>query len=151
MSGVQQLAVRAAEAGLRIDKWFKRRYPDLTHGRLQKLARSGQIRLDGKRVKSGDRVEEGQIVRVPPLGDAQTFRAKPPPAPKDPNVRALERELTEALGLSVNLAATGRKGGKLTLAYTDLEQLDLLVQRLTGRPQRPGAGVEDDPLTLVES
>ena len=77
--------------------------------------------------------------------------AKPPPAPKDPNVRALERELTEALGLSVNLAATGKKGGKLTLAYTDLDQLDLLVQRLTGRPQRPGAGVEDDPLALVES
>ena len=59
--------------------------------------------------------------------------------------------MTEALGLSVNLAATGKKGGKLTLSYTDLDQLDLLVQRLTGRPQRPGAGVEDDPLALVES
>jgi 23S rRNA-/tRNA-specific pseudouridylate synthase len=37
------------ESGIRLDRWFKRRYPALTHGRLEKLLRTGQVRLDGKR------------------------------------------------------------------------------------------------------
>ncbi len=39
------------EDGIRVDRWFKRHYPALTHGRLEKLLRTGQVRLDGKRVK----------------------------------------------------------------------------------------------------
>ena len=54
------------EDGIRVDRWFKRRYPALTHGRLEKLLRTGQIRIDGKRVKAADRVAEGQTVRLPP-------------------------------------------------------------------------------------
>ena len=52
--------------GIRIDRWFKRHYPALTHGRLEKLLRTGQVRLDGKRVKAADRVLSGQTVRLPP-------------------------------------------------------------------------------------
>src|ERR1700744_1185448 len=54
------------EDGIRLDRWFKRRYPALTHGRLEKLLRTGQVRLDGKRAKAADRVALGQEVRVPP-------------------------------------------------------------------------------------
>lgn len=68
--GVRNTAVAADEAGLRLDRWFKRHYGGLTHGRLEKLLRTGQVRLDGKRVRAGQRLEPGQIIRVPPLGAA---------------------------------------------------------------------------------
>jgi 23S rRNA pseudouridine955/2504/2580 synthase len=69
MSGVQQIEIREEDADQRLDRWFKRHFPALGHGRLEKLLRTGQIRLDGKRAKAGDRVEAGQVVRVPPLGE----------------------------------------------------------------------------------
>jgi 23S rRNA pseudouridine955/2504/2580 synthase len=69
MSGVTQITVTTADGEQRVDRWFKRRFPDLGHGRLEKLLRTGQIRVDGKRAKASDRLEVGQIVRVPPLGD----------------------------------------------------------------------------------
>ncbi len=66
MSGVELVDVE--KTGLRLDRWFKRHYPQLSHGRLQKLLRTGQVRLDGKRVKASARLEAGQKVRVPPFG-----------------------------------------------------------------------------------
>ncbi|MGI9475988.1 MAG: RluA family pseudouridine synthase [Hyphomicrobiaceae bacterium] len=69
------------EQGLRLDRWFRLHYPDLTHGHLQKLLRTGQVRLDSKRVKSNARVEAGQLVRVP-RGIQEG--AKPPPSVKPP-------------------------------------------------------------------
>ncbi len=59
-------AVTADEAGLRLDRWFQRHYPDLGHGALQKLLRTGQVRVDGKRAEARDRIEPGQTIRVPP-------------------------------------------------------------------------------------
>jgi 23S rRNA pseudouridine955/2504/2580 synthase len=60
------IPIAADEDGIRLDRWFKRRYPALTHGRLEKMLRTGQVRLDGKRAKAADRVVVGQEVRVPP-------------------------------------------------------------------------------------
>lgn len=65
---VEQKNVAADEAGMRLDRWFKLHYPGLGFGALQKLLRSGQIRLDGGRAKSDTRLEAGQMIRVPPLG-----------------------------------------------------------------------------------
>jgi 23S rRNA pseudouridine955/2504/2580 synthase len=67
MAGVEQLTVDPDEAGMRLDRWFKAHYPGLGFGHLQKLLRSGQVRVDGRRAKSDTRVEPGQTVRVPPL------------------------------------------------------------------------------------
>ena len=69
MSAVEQIEVAKDEDGTRLDRWFKRRYPALTHGRLEKLLRKGQIRVDGARVKANLRLEAGQTVRVPPMGE----------------------------------------------------------------------------------
>lgn len=68
MAGVQLIQVEADETGMRLDRWFKVHFPGLGFGPLQKLLRSGQIRVDGGRVKSDTRVQPGQTVRVPPLG-----------------------------------------------------------------------------------
>ncbi len=67
MSGVELIEAAVEETGIRLDRWFKRHYPGLSHGRLQKLLRTGQVRVDGKRVKAGARLEAGQKIRVPPL------------------------------------------------------------------------------------
>ncbi|PSJ65843.1 RluA family pseudouridine synthase [Kumtagia ephedrae] len=67
MAGVEQIKVEAGEAGMRLDRWFKAHFPGLGFGHLQKLLRSGQVRVDGARAKSDTRVEPGQTVRVPPL------------------------------------------------------------------------------------
>ncbi len=69
------VAVAEGEAGQRLDRWFRRHYPRLAHGRLEKLLRTGQVRVDGRRAKANFRLEAGQEIRVPPLGDM----AKPPP------------------------------------------------------------------------
>lgn len=67
MAGVEQIKVGDDEAGMRLDRWFKVHYPGLGFGHLQKLLRSGQVRVDGGRAKADTRVEPGQLVRVPPL------------------------------------------------------------------------------------
>ncbi|MSP49296.1 MAG: RluA family pseudouridine synthase [Alphaproteobacteria bacterium] len=82
---VEQREVAAEEVDLRLDRWFKRHFPTLGHGRLEKLLRTGQVRVDGKRVKAGQRLEPGQVVRVPPL-DIEA------PAPKREPSAVEERE-----------------------------------------------------------
>ncbi|MBX4336346.1 RluA family pseudouridine synthase [Bartonella raoultii] len=67
MTGVKIKKVEADENGMRLDRWFKLHYPGLGFGHLQKLLRSGQIRIDGGRVKTDTRLLIGQSVRVPPL------------------------------------------------------------------------------------
>jgi 23S rRNA pseudouridine955/2504/2580 synthase len=70
MNIIEQKTVAADEAGMRLDRWFKVHFPGLGFGPLQKLIRTGQVRVDGGRVKTDTRVEPGQVVRVPPLGVA---------------------------------------------------------------------------------
>jgi 23S rRNA pseudouridine955/2504/2580 synthase len=74
MKEVRTLQVAVGEDGSRLDRWFKRRWPHLNHIQLQKLTRTGQIRVDGGRVKPDTRLAAGSQVRVPPLPDADTVR-----------------------------------------------------------------------------
>jgi 23S rRNA pseudouridine955/2504/2580 synthase len=66
---VKILYVAEAEDGIRLDRWFRRRWPHLSHIQIEKLARSGQIRVDGGRIKPQDRLTAGAAVRVPPIPD----------------------------------------------------------------------------------
>ena len=69
MSGVMILTVSADEGEQRLDRWFKRRFPQLTQGAVEKMCRTGQVRVDSGRCKASDHVVPGQVVRVPPLPD----------------------------------------------------------------------------------
>ncbi|APX12490.1 RluA family pseudouridine synthase [Tateyamaria omphalii] len=69
MSGVQTVTVEAGEGDQRLDRWMKRRFPQVSQGMIEKMCRKGECRVDGGRVKSSTRVEEGQQVRIPPLPD----------------------------------------------------------------------------------
>ncbi len=90
MSGVQNIEVKPDDDDVRIDRWFKRHFPGVSFGQLQKIMRKGEVRLDGKRVKGKERVFAGQIVRVPPLGE----NAKKP-APKNPRPRLSEQDIKD--------------------------------------------------------
>jgi len=81
VSGVATLEIALEDGAQRLDRWFKRRYPALGHGRLEKLLRTGQIRVNGKRARAGTRLEAGDRVRVPPLPDLGEARAPRRAAP----------------------------------------------------------------------
>jgi 23S rRNA pseudouridine955/2504/2580 synthase len=66
MSTIAARMVDSDEAGMRLDRWFKLHYPGLGFVHLQKLLRSGQVRVDGARVKSDTRIGAGQAIRIPP-------------------------------------------------------------------------------------
>lgn len=70
LTGVSQKTVDEDEGGMRLDRWFKLHFPGVGFGKLQKLLRSGQVRVDGGRVKTASRLEAGQVVRIPPLDAA---------------------------------------------------------------------------------
>ncbi|KIC15164.1 RluA family pseudouridine synthase [Leisingera sp. ANG-Vp] len=77
MSGVQMITVGEDDGGQRIDRWLRGLFPHLSQGRIEKMCRKGELRLDGGRVKANSRVETGQTVRVPPLPDADHKPAEP--------------------------------------------------------------------------
>lgn len=81
MTAIETRIVAPADAEQRLDRWFKRHYPGLGHGRLEKLLRTGQIRVDGKRAKASLRLAAGQAIRVPPIEREGKAPAAEPPAP----------------------------------------------------------------------
>lgn len=79
MSGVTTRIVADKDEGLRLDRWFRTYYPGLRHGALEKLLRTGQVRVNGGRAKANRRVEAGETIRIPPIDEA------PPPPKARPN------------------------------------------------------------------
>ena len=66
---VRQFTVNEDDDGVRLDRWFKRNLPQIGFATISRWARTGQIRVDGKRAKPEDRIATGQVLRVPPGGD----------------------------------------------------------------------------------
>lgn len=67
LNEVQQLTVAGPDDGVRLDRWLRRRWPELGQTQIHKLARSGQLRVDGGRAKAETRLAAGAVVRVPPF------------------------------------------------------------------------------------
>ncbi len=86
---VRQFTIGQDDDGVRLDRWFKRHLPQIGFATVSRWARTGQIRLDGKRAKVDDRIAAGQILRVPPGGDTPD---------RGPNQRRIltEDEIAEA-------------------------------------------------------
>jgi 23S rRNA pseudouridine955/2504/2580 synthase len=120
MREVQTLVVDPGEDGVWLDRWFKRRWPHLNHIQIQKLARSGQIRVDGARAKPDTRLVAGAQVRVPPLPDAPTASEIKQLEPRDiAYARSLviyEDEEVLALNKPCGLAV---QGGTKTIKHVD--------------------------------
>lgn len=67
MAGVEIIKVKSIDDGMRLNRWFLKYYPSLSLGRLQKLLRTKQIKVDGKKAEANLRVFVGQEIRIPPL------------------------------------------------------------------------------------
>jgi 23S rRNA pseudouridine955/2504/2580 synthase len=156
---VETRTIKADEAGLRLDRWFKAHYPSLAFGHLQKLLRTGQVRVDGARAKTNTRLEPGQRVRVPPLEkggktekdgiaaphirkDAET-RAKPDDASFLKSITLYEDREVIALNKPMGLAVQGGSG---TVRHVDgmLEALrtrDGVKPRLVHRIDKDTSGI----------
>src|SRR5262245_15478665 len=144
MSGrVETRAVAPDEAGLRLDRWFQRHYPALSHGALQKLLRTGQVRLDGKRAEGSNRVEPGQTVRLPPgVTTAPPAKPKERPQVSDRDTAEIQRlviyrdDMVIALDKPPGLAVQGGSGterhidGMLDALRFGNEERPRLVHRL---------------------
>ena len=142
MSRVQTVTVGADEGDQRLDRWFKRQFPQISQGRVEKMCRKGEIRVDGGRVKASTRLEAGQQVRVPPLPDAEA----PPPAAR-PKVSPADAKMIRscviykdddviALNKPAGLATQGGSGqtrhvdGLAEALTFDFEEKPRLVHRL---------------------
>jgi 23S rRNA pseudouridine955/2504/2580 synthase len=137
MSGVQTITVKADDAQIRLDRWFKRHFPTLAHARLEKLLRTGQIRLDGRRVEAGERIAAGQVVRVPPLGEAPPADRPAAPAPIRPSDAAMLRNAV--LHRDEDVIVIDKPAGLAVQGGTGTERhLDALLDALRfDSPDRP--------------
>jgi len=139
MAEVRTLTVEPAEDGVRLDRWFRRRWPHLSFVQIQKLARSGQIRVDGGRARAETRLAAGAQVRVPPLPDAPAQGARETLSSHDRAfVRGLvlyEDDAVLALNKPAGLAVQGgtkthRHIDRLLGAWGEGERRPRLVHRL---------------------
>jgi len=78
---VRQFTVSSEDDGIRLDRWFKRNLPEASFNLVSRWSRTGQLRVDGRRAAPGDRLEAGQVIRVPP---ADQSVSAPPAKPERP-------------------------------------------------------------------
>lgn len=131
---VRQFTVEQDDDGIRLDRWFKRHLPQIGFGMVSRWARTGQVRVDGKRVKPDDRLSAGQMLRVPPGGAV----AKPR---KLVELSAEDRSLAADILVHKNVAALvlnkppglATQGGTGTTRHVDR----LLDAYIDGEEPRP--------------
>ncbi len=136
---VATIRVLTSEEGLRLDRWFKVHFPDVGFGFLQKLLRSGQVRVNGKRIEQNFRLEAGHEVRVPHTARGKSKAFEPPTATSTgPSDRALienmilyEDEHVFVLNKPFGLAVQGGSG---TTRHID-GMLAGMIDRFCDRPR----------------
>jgi 23S rRNA pseudouridine955/2504/2580 synthase len=146
MGEVKTLSVAVAEDGVRLDRWLRRRWPHLGQTQIHKLARSGQLRVDGARIKADTRLTAGALVRVPPLPDAPPREAREGISERDAAfARSLVLYEDEEVLVLNKPAGLAVQGGTKTSRHIDRllsawgEGLDR--PRLTHRLDRDTSGV----------
>ena len=136
---VRQFTVGEDDDGVRLDRWFKRNLPQVGFATVSRWARTGQIRVDGKRARPEDRLAAGQVLRVPPGGD------EPPREAAKPRARPLTPEqIAEAKGMVIRETPTAivlnkppglaTQGGSKTTKHVD-GLLDAFVEGNAPRPR----------------
>lgn len=91
MSPVQTLTVAPGDGDQRLDRWFRRQFPHVGQGRIEKMCRKGELRVDGGRVKPATRIGPGRQVRIPPLPEPD-----PRPRPDTPRVSQADADMIRA-------------------------------------------------------
>ena len=148
----KMISVADDEVGMRLDRWLKVHAPGLGHVQAQKLVRTGQVRVDGRRAKAGQRLDQGQEIRLPPNLD----RAKELTASEKKTVFLSSAETEDIIGRVLHRddhlivlnkpAGLAVQGGSKTVRHLD-GMLDVLRfgsderPRLVHRLDRDTSGV----------
>ena len=140
MSEPRTFTVSEDDDGIRLDRWFKRNMPEVSFNLVSRWARTGQVRVDGKRATPGDRLEVGQAIRLPPA-DAVPEQAERPNREREPlteDEAAFVRELVihrDAHALVLNKPpGLATQGGTRTHQHLD-RLLDGLADQAGNRPK----------------
>ena len=136
-TGVQTVTVGPDEADMRIDRFLEAKFPGLSYSHIQRVVRKGELRVDGRRVDSKDRLKVGQKVRIPPLK-----REPPPPAREEDIAAAKTRDFLKSIILFEDAevivfnkpAGLAVQGGSGTTRHLD-GMLDVLTERGGQRPR----------------
>ena len=143
---VRTFTVSPDDDGIRLDRWFKRNLPDASFNLVSRWARTGQLRVDGKRATPGDRIEAGQSIRVPPAESTSSHEnaSVRPPRPKKqrPELSEDETAFAESLVIYKDDAALvlnkppglATQGGTKTGDHVD-RLLDALWFDIDSRPK----------------
>ena len=140
-NNVRQFTVSEDDDGIRLDRWFKRNLPQVGFATVSRWARTGQIRVDGKRAKPEDRLEAGQVLRVPPGGEDDPTARK-----AAPRARALSPEqIAEARDMVIRETPTAivlnkppglaTQGGSKTTKHVDGLLDAFVTDERTPRPR----------------
>ncbi len=137
---VRLFTVADEDDGIRLDRWFRRNLADIGFGQISRWARTGQLRLDGKRAAPGDRIEAGQSIRVPPQGEEAPAPKRQ--QPKRETLTADETEFVRSLVIHEDAAAIvvnkppglATQGGTGTKDHLD-RLLDGLAEEGAARPK----------------
>ncbi len=137
---VRQFTVALDDDGIRLDRWFKRHLPDTSFNIVSRWARTGQLRVDGARATPGDRIQAGQVIRVPPAEAAPATTARPKKA--RPVLSPEQMEFAESMVIHRDAQALvlnkppglATQGGTKTHDHVDM-LLDGLYFDLDTRPK----------------
>jgi ParB family transcriptional regulator, chromosome partitioning protein len=99
----------------------------LTAGNPEELAK--KILAEGLSVRGAERIARQVAGKPRQLKKLHTGAASTE-TPKDADTVALEKALTDVLGLKVEIEHAGDKGGRVTISYKTLEQLDAICEKL---------------------
>src|SRR5690606_36865105 len=92
---VETITVKRDEAGMRVDRWFRAHFPEVTYTYLQKLLRTGQVRVNSRRVQANDRLETGDQIRVPKI--VRTPAKRGPSVVPTPGLSKADRDFIERM------------------------------------------------------
>ena len=136
-TGVQQLVVTADENEMRIDRFLESRFPQLSFSHIQRIVRKGELRVDGKRADSKDRLSEGQTVRIPPLKLEQQAE-RPRSAKADTDTVGFLRSITlyedDDVMVLNKPAGLAVQGGSGTTRHVD-QMLEALTDKSGQKPR----------------
>jgi 23S rRNA pseudouridine955/2504/2580 synthase len=138
VSDLRTFTVSEDDDGIRLDRWFKRHLPDVSFNIVSRWARTGQLRLGGKRAVPGDRVEAGQEIRVPPLDQVPARSARPQPR-RNPLTEDEEQFVRDmVIHEEPGAFVLNKPPGLATQGGTKTHQhLDRLLDGLAGEGGRP--------------
>jgi 23S rRNA pseudouridine955/2504/2580 synthase len=124
--------------GIRLDRWFKRHMPEASFNLVSRWARTGQLRLAGKRAAPGDRIEAGQEIRIPPLEAAPARAARPRPTRERLSDDEVQLVRDMVIYDDPNAFVLNKPPGLATQGGTKTtHHLDRLLEGLAGEAGRP--------------